>query len=287
MAQEGGREPVRSTGRVSVGNPRERSTLRASVVSGPDGQPRYLVAHVVDVSELQEANSRLQDLVASQTNLIASVSHELRTPLTSLIGFAEVLSDASHDLTPDERTEVLRVISDQGADLSDLIGDLLVAARIEIGELTVKSVSVDLRAQVAQVIESMSRTAPKPIKINGGARAMGDPQRVRQILRNLVSNSIEYGGSEITIRAEKTANHATVSVADNGAPIPAELTERIFEPYVRAQHREGLTQSVGLGLSISRQLAELMNGRLSYQRNKGSNVFELQLPPAPEPKPSA
>jgi len=252
--------------------------LRASLARSPDGQPRYVVTHVVDVSELQEANRRLEKLLASQTDLIASVSHELRTPLTSLVGFAEVLRDANTDMSSAERIEILKVIADQGSDLANLIDDLLVAARSEIGELTVSSVPVDLRAQAAQVIESMTCTTTKPIILKGGAKVIGDPQRVRQILRNLITNAVQYGGSNITITAHPQDDRSHISVADDGERIPAEVTRRIFEPYVRAHERHGLTQSVGLGLAISRQLAELMNGHLTYQREGNLNVFRLELP---------
>lgn len=262
--------------------PRSLQSCRLSHGEGPDGQPRYVVTHVVDVSELQEANRRLEQLLASQTDLIASVSHELRTPLTSLVGFAEVLRDADTDISDRERTEVLRLIADQGSDLANLIDDLLVAARSEIGELTVSSVRVDLRAQAAQVVESMTGTTAKQINVQGSAHAMGDPQRVRQILRNLISNAVRYGGSNITITADPRDDRSGISVVDDGKPIPPEVAERIFEPYARGHKRHGLTQSVGLGLTISRQLAELMNGHLSHRRDSDSNVFELELPAASE-----
>jgi signal transduction histidine kinase len=128
----------------------------------------------------------------------------------------------------------------------------------------------------------MIRATAKQITVEGSARAIGDPQRVRQILRNLISNAVQYGGSNITITAGPHDGRATISVVDDGPPIPPEVAERIFEPYVRAQERHGLTQSVGLGLTISRQLAELMNGRLSHRRDSDFNVFELDLPAAVE-----
>lgn len=252
--------------------------FRASVARGPDAQPRYIVTHVVDVSEIQETNRRLEKLLASQTDLIASVSHELRTPLTSLVGFAEVLRDADNDMSSEERTEILEVIADQGSDLANLIDDLLVAARSEIGELTLSSISVDLRAEAAQVIESMTRTSAKPIILEGTGEAVGDPQRIRQILRNLIANAVHYGGSNIVITADPRGDTSSISVADDGEPIPAGAAERIFEPYIRGHRRRGLTQSVGLGLTISRQLAELMDGQLTFRREGGFNVFQLTLP---------
>lgn len=112
--------------------------------------------------------------------------------------------------------------------------------------------------------------------------AKDDPQRVRQILRNLISNAVRYGGPNITITADPRDDRTTISVVDHGKPIPPEVAEHIFEPYARGHKRHGLTQSVGLGLTISRQLAELMNGRLSHRRDSDSNVFELELPAVSE-----
>jgi signal transduction histidine kinase len=159
------------------------------------------------------------------------------------------------------------------------ISDLLVAARADIGQLEVTSVVVNLRAQAAQVLESLGRERNASIDLSGDVvRALGDPDRVRQIIRNLISNAFRYGGRDIRVEVVGDAAWATVLVCDNGAAISDEDRTRIFEPYQRAHNAPGLANSIGLGLAISRQLARLMGGDLTYRHEDGESVFNLSLP---------
>ena len=108
---------------------------------------------------------------------------------------------------------------------------------------------------------------------------LGDPGRVRQILRNLISNALRYGGDRIRVIVGADSSHL-VQVRDNGPGIPSEERERMFHPYQRAHDAPGVTASMGLGLTISRSLARLMNGDLEYRHEDGESVFELMLPQA-------
>jgi len=112
------------------------------------------------------------------------------------------------------------------------------------------------------------------------ARALGDPARVRQILRNLISNAHRYGGDKVKITATSTKSSAHVTVVDNGPGVPEAQRERIYEPYQRAHESEGITASIGLGLTVSLQLARLMGGDLTYRFDEGQSIFELVLPSA-------
>jgi signal transduction histidine kinase len=161
-------------------------------------------------------------------------------------------------------------------DLTNIVDDLLVAARAEIDVLTVARVAIDLRAQASQILEMHGSDQ---IEVVGAdVRAWGDPARVRQILRNLVSNAMKYGRDPITIDVAKHGSTAVISVADRGEPIAKDDQVRIFEPYERAHRVAGVTASMGLGLPISRQLASLMGGSLVYVRTPDTNVFALELP---------
>jgi PAS domain S-box-containing protein len=234
-------------------------------------------------AELARANERLEALVASKTDFVASVSHELRTPLTSVIGFAELLMDSTTQIDPDQRQGILAEIADQGYELANIVEDLLVAARTEIGDLNVSRVPVNLKAQTAQVLETMRTTAGRAIEIEGDPRfAVADPQRVRQILRNLVTNAIRYGGPEIVVTLHAASEGLVgIAVCDNGEGIPEEARDAIFDRYTRAHDRPGLTESFGLGLAISRELARLMGGDLVYNRTVLTE-FRLLLPLDPE-----
>jgi signal transduction histidine kinase len=107
--------------------------------------------------------------------------------------------------------------------------------------------------------------------------AWGDPARIRQILRNLVSNAFRYGGEKIRIRAFSEGGNVVVVVEDDGEGIPKEDRAQIFDPFVQSASRREVAESVGIGLHISRQLAELMSGQLSYRFEDGWSVFTLTL----------
>lgn len=169
------------------------------------------IAHARQVeSQLRETQSRLVDSLDSKDELIASVGHELRTPLTAVLGFAEMLrlgNDA--EMNPADREEMVGFIAREASGLSGLIDDLVVAARIEIDRLEITRVPTSLKAQVAQVVEGWDPDQLANIRIKGdGAKALADPARVRQIIRNLITNAQGYGGENIEI---------TFGVDDKGA----------------------------------------------------------------------
>ena len=105
-----------------------------------------------------------------------------------------------------------------------------------------------------------------------------DPVRVRQIFRNLLANADRYGGPRIIVRVDRFGDVYALSVIDDGSGIPETERERIFDPYCRAHNQVGRTESVGLGLTVSRQLARLMNGDLSYDYRSGHSIFTVTLP---------
>lgn len=235
--------------------------------------------HAVEQA-LKARESALETLVRSKDELIASISHEMRTPLTAVLGFAQILREEASGLSAEERAEMLKSIVEEGTDLTNIVDDLLVAAKAEAGTLAVLSVPVDLRAQTAQVLAAWSQQeVVEHIEVTGlSVTAMGDHARVRQILRNLISNALYYGGSRIRISLSADDSTARVAVSDDGPGIPPEERERIFEAYQRSHHTPGLTASMGLGLTISRQLARLMGGDLTHSRQDGETTFELVLP---------
>jgi signal transduction histidine kinase len=227
----------------------------------------------------REAESQLRDLLVSKDELIATIAHELRTPLAGVVGFAQVLRDDSESIDPESRAEMIRLVAEQGIDLTNIVDDLLVAAKSEAGTLVVAKVRVDLRANAAQVLEGWGSDVVGSIEFTGAAAiTTGDPARVRQILRNLVTNALRYGGENIAVRVDGDEDSVYVRVEDDGPGIVVEEQDRIFEPYQRAHDAPGVTASMGLGLSISRDLARLMGGELRYGTEPGLSVFTLSMP---------
>jgi signal transduction histidine kinase len=229
--------------------------------------------------EREADQKRLEELNIAKDAFLAGVSHELRTPLTAVVGFGQILQESGDSLSVEERAELLELVVEQGSDLTNIISDLLVAARADIRALEVASVPINLRAQTAQVLESFERDLVADIELVGrSVQAVGDPDRVRQVIRNLVSNALKYGGDAIRVEVVNGATNAKVLVCDNGAPISEDDRERVFQPYERAHNVPGLADSLGLGLAISRQLAQLMGGDLTYRHHDGESIFEFALP---------
>lgn len=229
--------------------------------------------------EREAHQEHLVGLNRAKDAFLASISHELRTPLTAMVGFSQILKDSADVMSPQERDELLELLVREGTDVTNMISDLLVAAKADIHALEVASVPLDLHVQASQVLQSLDREHVPQIKLLGDSvHAIGDPERVRQVIRNLVSNALRYGGETIQVEVRADATTASVLVRDNGDAIPEEDRERIFMPYQRAHNAPGLAGSLGLGLAISRQLADLMAGDLTYRYDDGHNVFELALP---------
>lgn len=229
--------------------------------------------------ERESARTVLQDKIRSKDMYLAAVSHELRTPLTAVVGTSEILRDQSVELSPDERAELLDMVVSEGTDLVSIVSDLLAAAKADSGTLTVSQVPVSLRAQVAQVLESMGQDPDAPINLpEHSVTSVGDPDRVRQITRNLLTNAKRYGGEHIRVEFAHDGELAVLRVCDDGPGVPEEDRKRIFEAYESAHGIPGREESIGLGLAISRRLARLMKGDLIYRHTGTESVFELILP---------
>jgi signal transduction histidine kinase len=229
--------------------------------------------------ERELTRKRLEELVQSKDQFVASISHELRTPLSAVLGFAEELRDHTASFQPHEATEILELIAEQSRDMADMVEDLLVAARADIGTVTIHADVVYLRAQAEVAVASLGSEGDNTIDVVGGpGKAWADPTRTRQIIRNLLTNAVRYGGATVTIEATTRGGATVLTVSDDGPGLAESDWEKIFEPYVRAHERPTQPESVGLGLTVSRQLARLMGGDLTYHADGTGSVFQLTLP---------
>lgn len=234
------------------------------------GSGNVLIA-VADVTHGHDKQEALAEMVAAKDKFIASVSHELRTPLTAVVGLTSAMSDPA--MRPDEVSELTGLVSGQAEEMSAIIEDLLVASRADM-DISVETEELDLTQVIRSVVES-ARVEPL-VLVDGLPLVVADPGRVRQILRNLLTNVERYGGSKLRILGGVAPGTAWVEVRDNGDGVPPEKAESIFEPYTTAH--SGVTGSVGLGLAVARQLSELMRGSLEYRRDGAETVFRLELP---------
>lgn len=253
----------------------------ASRIRGRLDLSKVLVA-VTDITARKMVEDQMASLVRSKDEFLASVSHELRTPLTAVYGSAEVLSQQWEQLPTDDRLELVGYIASESRELTHIVEDLLVAARADIGNLTVKVQPMDVRTEVEAALQAV-RSDANDRGIDLGAvqgRVLADPLRFRQIIRNLVTNALRYGGSRVSLQTSCTHEYLVLAVNDDGVGVPSDQQDAIFEPYHRAHIAHGVPGSVGLGLTVARQLALLMDGDLRYIRSGAWSTFELRLPAA-------
>lgn len=214
----------------------------------------------------------------SKDRLLASVAHEIRTPLTAIVGLSEAVADRG-SLRVEEIDELCGIIALQSRELAELVEDLLVASRADFGNLSIRPEGIDLGDQVERVVEGLRESVPsaKSITVSGGhLRAWADPLRVRQIIRNLLTNAVRYGGDRISVALDEHDGLAFLAVSDDGRGIADSESNLIFERYYRSAQSPTQPGSVGIGLAVSRQLAEMMGGTLSYVSSPPR--FELTLP---------
>ena len=233
-------------------------------------------------AELQSANIQLEDLMRSKDRFVATVSHEVRNPLTVVLGFADELRDGLRRAGDLESADLADLIGDQGREMNNIIEDLLVAARTEVGSMTVVPAFVDLAHEARAVVRGC--VCVKDIRDTivldlEAAPAWADAARVRQILRNLLTNAFRYGGDSIRVVVRSVEGRATVCVCDDGPGISPDERETVFDAYQQGRTDTPVSGSVGLGLSVSRQLAQMMGGDLSYRYERGISTFALSLPP--------
>ncbi|MDH3308564.1 MAG: PAS domain S-box protein, partial [Acidimicrobiia bacterium] len=199
---------------------------------------------ISDVTHLTETQRRLEDLLASKDQFLASVAHELRTPLTAVVGFAQELRD-SGALSDQERDEFVGLVAQNSIEMSHLIEDILVIARAEIGEVRVVPELVDLNSEVASVLRLLPDHGVDVEASDHGTMVVADPARVRQIVRNLVTNALRYGGSDVTVGIRASNGKAFLDVSDDGPAIPPAERMRIFEPYQRLSGSLSSPGSIG------------------------------------------
>ncbi|MFN2485699.1 MAG: ATP-binding protein [Acidimicrobiia bacterium] len=227
------------------------------------------------LSELRSLKDQLEALVEAKGRLVASVSHELRTPLTGVVGMAALIREIAADRLDEDTLEMLDLILEQGNELSNILDDLLSHARAEAGTLSIRPEQFDLRDEVAYIAASQNFTVPIDLVT---AWAFADRLRVRQVLRNLATNARRYGGPNVRVEISMHDGTVTASVIDDGPGVPASAESAIFEAYRSAHDQNEHTGSVGLGLSLSRSMAQMMGGDVIYRRIQGETWFSLTLP---------
>ena len=225
-----------------------------------------------------------QDINRAKDEFIAGLSHEFRTPLTSIYGFSELLLESGL-IDPESSMELISLINIESAELSRMVEDLLVAARLEAEALTIQFGPTDIRREIDTVVAPWVRTGQRIQMDVPDALVWADPLRLRQVVRNLVSNALKHGGENVGVWARLEPEQFVCSVVDDGPGVPTDIAGKLFERFVHDGRRALLAGSVGLGLSIARSLMLEMNGDLVYERIRGTTWFTFRMPLAPAESP--
>jgi GAF domain-containing protein len=228
--------------------------------------------------ERETATRQLEDLVTAKDRFIAAVSHELRTPLAVVVGLAAEMEDNDEAFTSQERAEFVGMIRRQSNEVSNIIDDLLVSTRISETELTVINAQFMLDELLGDVLRDLpADVTAKIIELDmHPVEAIADPLRTRQIVRNLITNAYRYGGENVMITVRSEGDRAILEVADDGPGVPTERRNKIFEAYHTSGGERTVTAAIGLGLTVSRQLARLMGGDVTYVHGENPR-FALEL----------
>jgi two-component system OmpR family sensor kinase len=220
---------------------------------------------------------RLSDLLEAKDAFLASVSHELRTPLTSVVGLAAELNDDLDGIPPELVREFIEIIAQQSTDLAHIVDDLLVAARVD-EDIHVRGSRLDVGIETASVLDGLGMDG---LELAGAAVGWADPTRVRQIVRNLLTNARRHGGPNVEVEIMSVHDRAILRVIDDGPGVDPGRLDTLFEPYEAGNQEKSQPDSIGLGLYVSRRLATLMGGDLRYTRNGDRTVFSLAIPRQP------
>lgn len=216
------------------------------------------------------------ELNAAKDEMISHLSHELRTPLTGIYGFALAMEESNFDR--EMQSEMTNLIIHEAADLSRMVDDLLTAAKAEGDGLHFQSEHVDVAREVHEAVTPFQRGQVEIDITVEPAVIIADRLRLRQVLRNLISNATNHGGPNIELHGRRDEGKYVFEVIDDGPGVPEPLVDRLFERFVHRGATPLLTGSIGLGLSIVHVLINGMGGTVTYERRDGLTVFTIGLP---------
>jgi signal transduction histidine kinase len=271
-AAEGGDTPRSVTLPVAIGG--RDLWLSFVAVRSPEG----VVYAFRDVTVERRLDEERNDIVAT-------ISHELRTPIAAVYGAAQTLIRRDIALSSGQGRQLLELVVAQASRLAQIVEEVLLASKLDRGEVPLATGPADLAQLVPDTVDAVEAQLDEPVEIAVAvarevAPASGDPDRIQQVLMNLLDNALKYGAPPVRITVDDANGMIRVAVSDAGPGIEAADRERLFEKFFRAEeqlrHGPGGT---GLGLYISRELVRRMGGRLEVQSAPGAGAtFVLELP---------
>lgn len=270
-----------------------------SPVLDTQGEITHYVAVKEDITqskllkeELIKAKEEAENANEAKSVFLASMSHELRTPMNSILGFSQLLdSDVNEPLSTEQKNHLKKIIR-SGKHLLQLINEVLDLSRIESGELDLSFEPVNLCSVVLESIELVTPLAKShnikiiPDEPDEDFYITADISRFQQVILNLLSNAIKYNNPEGQVRlsCEKIDSHIRLTIADTGPGIKRDKIERLFEPFDRLGAETSSIEGTGIGLTITKRIVELMNGKIDLESEIGKGTrFFVDFPLAETP----
>jgi PAS domain S-box-containing protein len=235
-------------------------------------------------AEVREARDQADQANQAKSEFLSRMSHELRTPLNAILGFAQLLG---MDETDREKLEGISQIMHAGKHLLQLINEVLDITRIETGNLAISTEPLQISELVDEAIglikpQAAARGVEVEARIPPGVRALGDRQRLKQALLNLLANAVIYnriGGSAVIDYQMIDETHLRIRVIDSGMGIRPDQIARLFTPFERLDAPHHGVEGTGLGLALSRRLVQAMGGALGVESTAGvGSTFWIELP---------
>ena len=239
--------------------------------------------HEID-SGLRERNTALEETVKERDLLVGILSHELRTPLTTIFGNADILLRRLEDMDAESRTLAISDIRQEAERLNQLVENMLLMARAGVQE-TVPTEPVLVDKTLAEVVtEHQKRFRERSISVivkPKGLMADGQPDYMKQLVENLLSNAEKYSpeDKQIDVRARRSGDEVIISVLDRGSGITTAEAEIIFQPFYRADRTSTAVSGAGIGLAVCKLLVQAQSGRIwASPRRGGGSTFSFTLP---------
>jgi signal transduction histidine kinase len=224
---------------------------------------------------------RKELLERQRDDLVASVSHELRTPLTGIQGYSQLLLQTDDMLSTEERRDMLETISIQANHLGRIVTDLIDVARDRLQNVKLNLSEYSAANLVREAVAAAAGTRRVELQVDEEARVWADPDRIRQVLVNLLTNAIRYGRSKITVVARVEPGAVVFAVHDDGDGVPSKYQHGIFERFERGAHKfNSAVAGSGIGLSVGRDLVTAHGGNIRYRTSDilGGACFEFSIP---------
>ncbi|MCV6589699.1 MAG: PAS domain S-box protein [Marinobacterium sp.] len=280
---------------LNTANGEGHFAVKATSVLSREGILDGSFAFVSDMTEirhyqtiLERTRDEAERANKAKSEFLSSMSHELRTPLNAILGFAQLLSNSRREPLSDRQQTQMKHILKGGQHLLTLINEVLDLARIEAGRVTLSLEPVEPADVVEECLTMLQGIADErqvrllsPVADNTLPMIHADRTRFKQALLNLLSNAIKYNRPDGYVRLQVTTEHAHLrfSIEDNGVGIASHQQADLFKPFSRLSHETSDIEGTGIGLTITRQLIELMDGEIGFRSEAGcGSTFWFTLP---------